>query len=450
LREGWGLAGEIRRSLAILLVVSFTVSLGFSALSPVFPYLVLALKGVLRELPELTAGAIQAHLGAFEFGLLMAAFMATRAPTAIFSGFLSDIFGRRKTMILGMIFYLAATLGFLLAQDVSTLIIFRAVQGAGSAMVWPVAEAYLADITRRWQRGKALSAYVASMLVAELIGPAIGVGVYKSWIMVFGSGDYLLALKSPIIFLSIMTFASLLMLIPMPRIGQSGESKLATGIARVRSVFKQLPSEISRSLKTIYFNGVVNGFAMGILNTVLVVYIIELIVKDPAYLGAYYMVFAAAALPATALAGYITDRLKRRKPVAVFGFITGRGIFFLIPLVRDPATLLVLSIPASMVFGVATPVMRALQADLTPREVRGTVFGLQQFLMNSGVFIGSILGGWLTNILMNQSYRLLDYTVSGIALPFWIAGILGILTTILFMLYVKEPKQLSPIKEEEL
>jgi len=148
---------NVRKAILVLIAASFIINLGFSALGPLFPYLVLALKGVLRELPELTTGAIEAHQGAFEFGLLMAAFMATRAPMSAFSGFLSDIFGRKRTIVAGMTLYLVATTGFILAQDVSSLIIFRAVQGAGSAMVWPVAEAYLADVTGRWQRGRVVS-----------------------------------------------------------------------------------------------------------------------------------------------------------------------------------------------------------------------------------------------------------------------------------------------------
>ena len=52
-----------RKALTILLLASFIVNLGFSALSPIFPYLVLALKGVLKELPELTIGMIEALRG---------------------------------------------------------------------------------------------------------------------------------------------------------------------------------------------------------------------------------------------------------------------------------------------------------------------------------------------------------------------------------------------------
>jgi len=428
------------RALTILLLASFIVNLGFSAIAPVFLYLVLALKGVLKELPELTIGMIEAHRGAFEFGLLTGAFMATRAPMAISSGFLSDLFGRKRIIVLGMLLYLASAIGFILAQDVATLIIFRAVQGVASGMVWPVAEAYIADVTKRWQRGKALSAYTSSMLIAELVGPAVGVIVYKAWCILFGPSDYLMALKSPIILLALMTSASLTTLIFLPTIrGKSKSSGVKAGFEEVKLALKSLPRDVARSLKTMYFNGAVNGFGMGILHTALIIYVIELIVKDPAYIGIYYIVASASALPASILSGYITDRLKRRKPAIILGYVVGRGAFFLIPLIRDLTLLLLLAIPASMTFAVSVPAMRALQADLTPREVRGSVFGVQQFFMNGGVFMGSILGGWLTQAVATQTYRIASQEIQGIVLPFWITGVLGILTTILFILYVEEP-----------
>ena len=331
-------------------------------------------------------------------------------------------------MSAGMILYTVVSLGFLLSNDIALFVLLRAVQGAASAMVWPVAEAYLADATKRWQRGKAISFYTASMLFAELVGPGVGVAVYKGWVAAFGGADYLMALKSPIIFLVVMAFGSLLTFGFLPEIKAGGNPRLQTGFLKIRSVLRSLPREISTSLKTIYFNGVVNGFALGIVETALVVYIIELVAKDPAYLGIFYMLFSAVALPATLFSGYITDRLKRRRPIIILGFIIGRAVFFIFPLIRDPILLLALAIPASMVFGISMPAMRALQADITPQEVRGTVFGLQQFFMNGGVFAGAILGGWLTQILATQTYQIAAQQIQGIALPFWIAGTLGAIT----------------------
>ena len=59
--------------------------------------------------------------------------------------------------------------------------------------------------------------------------------------------------------------------------------------------------------------------------------------------------------------------------------------------------------------------------------------------MNGGVFTGSILGGWLTQILAENVYNLMGLSIDGIVLPFWISGFLGILTLILFIIYVEEP-----------
>lgn len=426
---------------SLLLLASFIVNLGFSAFMPIFPYLVLAIKGVLRELPEL-AMSIRAHTGALEFGVLMAAFMATRAPTALSSGVLSDLLGRRKVMVIGLLLYFISSLGFFLSSTFLGLLISRALQGVASGMVWPVAEAYLADVTKRWQRGKTLSSYVASMLIAELIGPSVGVLIYKGWVMLYGPADYLTALKSPAIFLAILSFISALMVLPLPE-ASSGNFNRRSGLGgtfkHLSSLMKSLPTSISRSLKVIYFNGVANGFALGILQTAQAIYVIQYVSKDPAFLGILFTVFAASALPATLLSGYLTDRIRRRKPIIILGYVFGRGCLFIIPFIRDPLTFLLAVIPLSMTFGVSMPAMRALQADLTPRDVRGTVFGLQQFFFNGGIFAGSILGGFLTRLLTPEVYRLLSLSLEGIIIPFWLTGLVGAVTTTLFVLYVSEP-----------
>lgn len=67
--------------------------------------------------------------------------------------------------------------------------------------------------------------------------------------------------------------------------------------------------------------------------------------------------------------------------------------------------------------------MSALQVDLTPRDVRGTVSGLQEFFFNGGIFAGSILGGFLTKILTPEVYKFLSLSLEGIIIPFWLTGL---------------------------
>ena len=427
-------------AMSLLLLASFIINLGFSALSPVFPYLILALKGVLKELPELTKGMIEAHKGAVELGMLTAAFMITRAPTAGIVGFLSDALGKKKTILLGMTIYFVSSLGFVLSNDLLLFIVFRGLQGIASAMVWPVAEAYLADITPRWSRGKAISLYSSSMLIAEILGPSIGVGIYKLYITFFGGDNIILALKSPIVFLALSCFFSTITLyfLPSSRGDKSIHHEEITGIRAILDKLKDMPRDIARSIKVIYVNGLINGIAMGILNTVAIVYIIEKVAKDPLLIGLFFSVFSLSALPATLIAGYLSDKTKRRKPFIVVGYVIGRTVFFIIPLINNYYILLILGTFLSMVFGFSTPNMRALQADLAPEGVRGSIFGLQQLFFNSGIFIGALIGGYLAKKYASVIFNIFGYMFTGYIVPFWTAAVLGVITTILFILYVEE------------
>lgn len=427
-------------AVSLLLIASFIINLGFSALSPVFPYLILALKGVLKELPELAKGMIQAHKGAVELGMLTAAFMVTRAPTAGIVGFLSDVLGKKRTILLGMGVYFVSSLGFVLSNDLLLFIVFRGLQGIASAMVWLVAEAYLVDITPRWSRGKAISIYTSSMLVAEILGPSIGVGVYKLYVTFFGGSNIVLALKSPIVFLALSCFFSMVTLyfLPTSKKTETIHQDEKIGFRTVLRKLKEMSNDIARSIKVIYINGLINGVAMGILNTVAIIYIIERVAKDPVLIGMFFSVFSFSALPATLLAGYLSDRTKKRKPFIIMGYVLGRTVFFFIPLVSDYLLLLILGTLLSMVFGFSTPNMRALQADLAPEGIRGSIFGLQQLFFNSCIFAGALIGGYLAKTYAAQFFNILGYMFSGYIVPFWIAGILGAITTILFILYVKE------------
>ena len=424
-------------ALLIIIIAAFIVNLGFSALSPVFPYLILAIKGVLNRLPELTKGTIAAHKGAVELGLLTAAFMITRAPTAGVVGVISDTLGKKNTIIIGMFIYFLSSIGFLLSNDILLFIVFRATQGIASAMVWPIAEAYLADITPRWSRGKVISIYTSSTLAAEILGPTIGVIIYKLYIRIFSSRNVIMALKSPIAFLAFTCLLSAITLFFLPN-SEKGLTKERQRFSAVIREIKSMPRSIAVSIETIYVNGFINGFAVGMLNTVAIVYIIEIITKDPTYLAIFFSIFSLVALPAALLGGYISDKMRERKLLIIIGYIVGRSSLFFIPLIRDYVLLIIVGSFLSLVFGFSSPIMRALQADLAPDKIRGSIFGFQQLFFNTGIFIGSIIGGYLTENYAELEIKIAQYIFSGYIIPFWIAGILGLITTLLFTLYVRE------------
>ncbi len=428
-----------RLALIITLLISLVIGVGFSAAMPIFPYLVLALKGVLTQLPELTQGAIAAHEGAVEFGALMAAFMLFRAPVAAFSGTLSDLLGRKTLILMGMIIYTVTSLGMLLVDDVLGLIALRALTGVASGITWPVAEAYLADVTTPQERGRAISLYIMTQNLGDVIGPGIGAAVYKLYVRVFGPQNYLLALKTPFLVMGGLSLVATALAVALPRVVPTVRG-VTSGLREIVSILRSLPRSVATSIKAIYVNGVGNGLAMGIMNTALIVYAVERIVKDPAIIGLAFTVMGLSALPTTFLSGWLSDRFERRKPFVLASYLVSRPVIFLMPFLYDVTSFALALIAFMMAFSIGMPIMRALQSELVGQEIRGTVFGVQQLFFNVGVVAGAMAGSYLVAVYAPATVNLLGAELTGYIVPFWAAGAITVLTTVIFALYVKEPE----------
>jgi EmrB/QacA subfamily drug resistance transporter len=99
---------------------------------------------------------------------------------------LGDRLGRRRVFTTGLAVFGTASAACALAPDVGTLIAARAVQGAGAAMVMPLALALLSIAFPPAQRAKALGIFSGvaglSVAVGPLLGGAVVTGVSWPWI----------------------------------------------------------------------------------------------------------------------------------------------------------------------------------------------------------------------------------------------------------------------------
>jgi EmrB/QacA subfamily drug resistance transporter len=89
-------------------------------------------------------------------------------------GKLSDILGRRRVFLWGTGLFSAASVACAFAPGIRWLIVLRAVQGAGSAMIFATSMAILTTVFPPGERGKALGVAVSAVYAGLSCGPFLG------------------------------------------------------------------------------------------------------------------------------------------------------------------------------------------------------------------------------------------------------------------------------------
>ena len=100
---------------------------------------------------------------------------------------LGDRFGRRRMFAVGLGVFVVASIACALAGSVGVLIAARAVQGAGAALVMPLAMALLSVAFARDERAKALGIFGGITGLALILGPVAGGAVAEglAWPWIF-------------------------------------------------------------------------------------------------------------------------------------------------------------------------------------------------------------------------------------------------------------------------
>ena len=107
-------------------------------------------------------------------GMIFGSFSLSRTFFLPYFGRLSDKKGRKPFIVAGLLGYTIISFAFLFVNDVETLIVIRFVQGIASAMIMPVTQAYVGDITPGGREGLSMGLFNMSTFFGLSIGPLIG------------------------------------------------------------------------------------------------------------------------------------------------------------------------------------------------------------------------------------------------------------------------------------
>ncbi len=144
------------RRLAVLIAVNFVDMIGFMIVLPLLPFY-----------------ALKLHASPETVGRLIASFSIAQLLAAPVWGRVSDRYGRRPALLIGLSASAMAYVVFSFADSVWLLLASRLVQGAGGGTTG-VAQAYVADSIEPKDRARALGWLSAATSAGVILGPAIG------------------------------------------------------------------------------------------------------------------------------------------------------------------------------------------------------------------------------------------------------------------------------------
>jgi MFS family permease len=412
--------GNIRtlnNPILVLAAVQLIESLAFALPISFFPNYVVEL------------GASVASVGLFTSSFMMA--FAVLSPKI---GELTDRYGRKKLMMLGVSG--DVILGILtgLVPSWEWLLLIRVFNGAVSSAAILASETLLIDLVSPDRRGEASGLVISAQMIGRNIGPMTGGAI--QW-FVLGQGlSLIMSYRVPYFVDSLLAFVALIVVyffIKEPEGRRSGKD-VFKGRERLKKGLN-----LGTPLKILLVNDFVSGVGVGFIIPIMVLFYTDRFDMSPVGIGTIISVSGFIGLFTSIIAGRYSDRIGR-KPLIAFGNYVSRLMGLLLPFSPSiPIAGIIVSF-RSLGFNIMMPAFRALRADLVPPEIRGRVFGLFGTAFTAGSVIGPIIGTWIYSTYRFTTFNVLGIKVPGYGIPFYINSILGIVTTTFIMLLIKEPR----------
>lgn len=342
-------------------------------------------------------------------GLIVSVSTLTGVILKLPSGALSDIYGRRLLLRIGVVAFGLPPFLYLFINDANTLTALRFVHGLATAIFAPSALATVAELYRE-RRGAALGTYTACTQSGALLGPFLG--GYLAHTAGFSTAFVTAGLFGCV---GMALFYSLHLDVATPPRKDKGWaavlSEMWKGFAAVAQNTKVLITSMTDAAKMI---------ANGALMAFLPLYGVSAGL-NAGEVGLLFSVQAFTSFFSKPIMGRVSDRVGRQ-PLIIIGLLVCAAMFVCIPQVSAFAALVALSAGFGFGEAVVSSSSSALVADSSEFKRLGAGMGMQGTIMDIGHASGPLLAGVLiANLSYGQAFAIIGGIQLAAGVVFWIA-----------------------------
>ena len=315
----------------------------------------------------------------FWLGVTFASFPISRVLATPIFGRISDRRGRKLFISIGLFAYGIISFGFILINSVSQLILLRLIHGVSGALILPIAQAYVGDISPPGEEGKWMGYANAAFFSGFGFGPLMGgvltehLGINAAFLAMGGLS--LLAFVIAVFFLPEITPKQ--SAISYPSFRDVSRSGMMSGLFTFR-----LTLTLGRSIFFIFLPILAAG-NLGLRSSLVGV-----------LLAVHILLISLLGIPF----GRIADRLSRRFLV-VSGCLVSSVFLVAVPLGQNFGLLLALAVLGSVGSAIAVPAASALVVEEGRKYGMGFSIALFSMALSIGMVVGPIVGGAIADFV---------------------------------------------------
>jgi len=343
-----------RRVFNVLFISVFASMLGLGIVAPLMP--------VYAE----SLGATGVWLG-----IIFAGFSLSRGIVMPVIGRISDRKGRKKFILAGLFTYAIISLAYVRADSVYMLTAVRMIHGLASAMVIPVAMAYIGEISPEGREGSYMGSFSVSLFLGMGFGPFIG-GFLKD---AFGisSAFYAMAFLSAISFIVCLLFLPE-MNVPVKRTGLSFKAIIKNNVCKALMVFRGINSLSMASLMAflpLFASDV--GLTSSQIGTILTTNVLLTAMLQKPF-------------------GMIADKYSKSAMIIAGSMIAAISLF-LIPFAENFVELLAIISVMGIGGAMSMPAATAIVVSAGRKLGQGSVMGVFNMAMSAGMIAAPLISG---------------------------------------------------------
>jgi len=354
-----------RKNVFILSFTLLVVMLGYGMVMPIMPFYI-------------------EHFGAggTELGWLMSTYSLMQLISAPLWGILSDRYGRKPILSIGVLGYAITLFMFGLAKSFTMLFIARSLSGILSSATMPTAMAYIGDNTPQKEKSKGMGQLGAMVGVGVIVGPLMG-GLLST--------D---SLSLPFFIGSGLAFLALLLVIFLLPESHAPKSDTEKQASPTREVYLRVLLSPAGILLLLIF---IMSFGMTNFQGMIGLYVVDKFAFDTTQVGTIWMLMGGILILAQGgLVGPLTKKFGDLNLIKV-GLLGGAVGFVFVAIAADYITTMLALGFFILTLALIGPALNSYISNFAG-ESQGTVMGLNSAMNSLGRVVGPLWGGYIYDI----------------------------------------------------